>query len=444
MVPGGYELDEETPNHACSPSSPGFGKAGYEQFFPQIVSPRIEPAMPLSTIPEATEDFRQGKAVIIVDDEDRENEGDLAVAAEKVTPEHIAFMARHAGGLICMPIVAARLDELEIEPMVTHNTSRLGTAFSVSVEARHLVTTGISAYDRAATIRHILNPDAKPSDFAKPGHTFPLRAVEGGVLKRAGQTEASVDLARLVGLYPAAVICEIMKPDGTMARMPDLELFAKEHGLTIIAIRDLIAYRRRNEKLVERRASARIPIDGRDWTMHAYEDVITQEVHVALVLGDIASNPEEPVLIRAHSACLTGDIFGSQRCDCQAQLQAAMEQIGREGRGAVVYFSTHEGRGIGLLDKLRAYALQDEGLDTVEANEALGLPVDTRDYGIGNQILFDLGARKLRVLTNNPRKYHGIEGFGLEVVEQVPIRVEPNPQNRRYLETKRDKLGHLL
>jgi 3,4-dihydroxy 2-butanone 4-phosphate synthase / GTP cyclohydrolase II len=400
--------------------------------------------MPLSTIPEAVEDYREGKAVIIVDDEDRENEGDLAVAAERITPEHIAFMARHAGGLICVPIISGRLDELEIEPMVTHNTSRLGTAFSVSVEARQLVTTGISAYDRAATIRHLINPDARPADFAKPGHTFPLRAVDGGVLKRAGQTEASVDLARLSGLYPAGVICEIMKPDGTMARMPDLEVFAQEHRLRIIAIRDLIAYRRRNEKLVERMASARVPIDGRDWTMHAYEDVITDEVHVALTLGNIGADPERPVLVRAHSACLSGDVFGSQRCDCQAQLQAAMTQIAAEGRGVVVYFSTHEGRGIGLLNKLRAYALQDQGMDTVEANEALGLPVDTRDYGIGNQILYDLGARRLRVLTNNPRKYHAIEGFGLEVVEQVPIRIDPNPENRRYLETKRDKLGHLI
>ncbi len=399
--------------------------------------------MPLATIPEAIDDFRAGRFVIIVDDEDRENEGDLAVAAEKVTAEHITFMARHAGGLICMPIVASRLDELEIEPMVAHNTSRLGTAFSVSVEARHLVTTGISAHDRAATIRHLLNPEAKPGDFAKPGHTFPLRAVEGGVLRRAGQTEASVDLARLAGLYPAGVICEIMKPDGTMARMPDLELFAKEHGIKIIAIRDLIAYRRRTEKLIERKVSSRLPIAGRDWVIHAYEDVISREIHVALVLGEVGP-PDQPVLIRAHSACLTGDVFGSMRCDCRAQLEAAMQAIAAEGRGIVVYFSHHEGRGIGLLDKLRAYNLQDEGMDTVQANEALGLPVDTRDYGIGNQILYDLGVRRLRILTNNPRKYHGIEGFGLEVVEQVPIRIEPNPHNERYLRTKKEKLGHLL
>jgi 3,4-dihydroxy 2-butanone 4-phosphate synthase/GTP cyclohydrolase II len=402
--------------------------------------------MPLATIPEAIQDFKAGRFVIIVDDEDRENEGDLAVAAELVTPEHISFMARHAGGLICMPCDGERLDELEIEPMVTHNTSRLGTAFSVSVEAKHLVTTGISAYDRAATIRHILNPDAKPQDFAKPGHTFPLRAAPGGVLKRAGQTEAAVDLARLAGLFPAGVICEIMNADGTMARLPDLETFAGAHDLKIIAVKDLIAHRRRNEKLIERRASAPIPIGERIWTAHAYQDVITEEVHAALTLGDIdpQQHPQEPVLVRGHSACLTGDVFGSQRCDCQAQLQAAIEQIAREGRGVIVYFSTHEGRGIGLIDKLRAYTLQDEGLDTVEANEALGLPVDTRDYGIGNQILYDLGVRRMRLLTNNPRKYYGLEGFGLEVVEQVPLKTPPTAHNRRYLETKKQKLGHAL
>lgn len=401
--------------------------------------------MPLATIPEALNAYEKGTFVIIVDDEDRENEGDLAVAAEKVTPDQITFMARHAGGLICMPIVAQRLDELEIEPMVAHNTSRLGTAFSVSIEARHLVTTGISAYDRAATIRHVLNPAAKPTDFAKPGHTFPLRAAEGGVLKRAGQTEAAVDMARMAGLYPAGVICEIMKPDGTMARMPDLEEFSKDHGIPIIAIRDLIAYRRRNEKLVERKVTSKLPIDGREWTIHAYEDVITKEVHLALVLGDLDKHdPNAPVLIRAHSACLTGDVFGSLRCDCRAQLEAAMEAIAQEGEGVILYFSTHEGRGIGLIDKLRAYNLQDDGLDTVEANEALGLPVDTREYGTGNQILYDLGVRKLRILTNNPRKYHAIEGFGLEVVEQVPIRTAPTPHNERYLRTKKEKLGHLL
>jgi 3,4-dihydroxy 2-butanone 4-phosphate synthase / GTP cyclohydrolase II len=398
--------------------------------------------MPLATIPEAIADYEDGKFVIVVDDEDRENEGDLCVAAQLITPEHIMFMSRHAGGLICTPLLGSRLDELQIEPMVMHNTSRYGTAFSVSIEAKELVTTGISAYDRAATIRHLLNPDARPQDFAKPGHTFPLRADEGGVLKRAGQTEAAVDLAALAGLYPAGVICEIMNEDGTMARLPDLEKFAAAHNFKIIAIKDLIAYRRRNEKLVRRRVVTRIPIDGRPWEVHAYEDVLTQDVHLALVLGEI--DPDQPVLLRAHSCCLTGDVFGSQRCDCGPQLDAAMEMIAQEGRGVVLYIGNHEGRGIGLINKLRAYNLQDQGLDTVEANEALDQPADSRDYGIGNQILYDLGVRKMRVLTNNPRKLIGIEGYGLEVVEQVPIRISANRHNARYLKTKKDKLGHLL
>ena len=398
--------------------------------------------MPLATIPEAIDDYRQGRFVIIVDDEDRENEGDLAVAAEKVTPEQITFMSRHAGGLICMPIIGERLDELGIEPMVQRNTSRLGTAFHVSIEARQLVSTGISAYDRAATIRHVLNPDAKPGDFAKPGHTFPLRAAQGGVLTRAGQTEAAVDVARLAGLYPAGVICEVMKDDGTMARMPDLETFASEHGIKIIAIKDLIAYRRRNERLVQRRATARVPIDGREWLAHDYEDLVTGEHHLALTLGEISA--EDAVLVRGHSECVTGDVFGSQRCDCGAQLEKAIAMIAAEGCGAVLYIRHHEGRGIGLLDKLRAYALQDDGLDTVEANEALGHPPDKRDYGIGSQVLYDLGIRKMRLLTNNPRKFYGLEGFGLEVVEQIPIRIRPNRYNSRYLKTKKEKLGHLL
>src|SRR5438132_4007275 len=398
--------------------------------------------MALATIPEAVADYEDGKFVIVVDDEDRENEGDLCVAAQLVTPEQIAFMSRHGGGLICTPIVARRLDELQIEPMVMNNTSRYGTAFSVSIEAKELVTTGISAYDRAATIRHLLNPDARPQDFAKPGHTFPLRAAEGGVLKRAGQTEAAVDLAALAGLYPAVVICEIMNEDGTMARLPDLERFSATHGLKIIAIKDLIAYRRRNEKLVRRRVVTRIPIGGREWQVHAYEDVLTQDVHLALVLGEIDSS--QPVLLRAHSCCLTGDVFGSQRCDCGPQLDAAMETIAQEGSGVVLYIGNHEGRGIGLINKLRAYNLQDEGLDTVEANEALDQPADSRDYGIGNQILYDLGVRKMRVLTNNPRKLIGIEGYGMEVVEQVPIRIKANRHNARYLMTKKEKLGHLL
>ena len=398
--------------------------------------------MPLATIPEAVEDFKAGKFLIIVDDEDRENEGDLAVAAGLVTPEQIAFMAKHGGGLICMPCIAERLDELDIEPMVTHNTSRLGTAFSVSIEAKHLVTTGISAYDRCATIKHVLNPAAKPSDFAKPGHTFPLRAAEGGVLMRAGQTEAGVDLARLGGLFPAAVICEVMNDDGTMSRMPDLEKFAKDHQIKIVAIKDLIAYRRRNEKQVECLAVTQIPNRFGTWRAFAYEDVLRKENHLALVMGEI--DPQKPVLIRVHSECLTGDVFGSLRCDCQPQLDKAMEMIQAEGTGVVLYIKHHEGRGIGIVEKLRAYALQDSGLDTVEANEALGLPVDRREYGIGSQILADLGVRKMRILTNNPRKYTGVEGFGLEVVEQVPIKIKPNPHNERYLKTKKEKLGHLL
>jgi 3,4-dihydroxy 2-butanone 4-phosphate synthase / GTP cyclohydrolase II len=398
--------------------------------------------MPLATIPEAIADYEDGKFVIVVDDEDRENEGDICVAAQLITPEHIMFMSRHAGGLICTPLVSSRLDELQIEPMVMHNTSRYGTAFSVSIEAKELVTTGISAYDRAATIRHLLNPEARPQDFAKPGHTFPLRAAEGGVLKRAGQTEAAVDLAVLAGLYPAGVICEIMNEDGTMARLPDLERFSATHGFKIIAIKDLIAYRRRNEKLVRQRVVTRIPIRGREWQVHAYEDVLTQDVHLALVLGEIDSS--QPILLRAHSCCLTGDVFGSQRCDCGPQLDSAMETIAQEGCGVVLYIGNHEGRGIGLINKLRAYNLQDDGLDTVEANEALDQPADSRDYGIGNQILYDLGVRKMRVLTNNPRKLIGIEGYGMEVVEQVPIRIKANRHNARYLQTKKEKLGHLL
>jgi 3,4-dihydroxy 2-butanone 4-phosphate synthase/GTP cyclohydrolase II len=398
--------------------------------------------MPLATIPEAIDDFRDGKFVIIVDDQDRENEGDLVVAADLVTPEHISFMARYGGGLICMPCLSTRLDELGIEPMVTHNTSRLGTAFSVSVEAHHLTTTGVSAFDRAATIRHIIDPAAKPSDFAKPGHTFPLRANPGGVLQRAGQTEATVDLARMAGLYPAGVVCEIMKLDGSMARLPDLERFGDEHEIKIISIEDLIKYRRQHEKLVERRVDARIPIGEDIWRAVAYEDLITGEAHLAMVLGEI--DPAEPVLLRAHSRCLTGDVFGSLRCDCRPQLEAAVAAIAREGRGVILYIGNHEGRGIGLIDKLRAYNLQDQGMDTVEANEALDQPADSRDYGTGYQILHDLGVRKMRILTNNPRKLYGVDGYGLEVVEQVPIVIEPNPHNARYLQTKKDRMGHLL
>jgi 3,4-dihydroxy 2-butanone 4-phosphate synthase/GTP cyclohydrolase II len=401
--------------------------------------------MGLATVPEAVADFVAGKFVIVVDDEDRENEGDLVVAAELVTPKHISFMTHHGSGLVCMPVVAKRLDELGIAPMVERNTSRLGTAFSVSIDARETTTTGASAQDRAATIRKVLDPQAKASDFSMPGHTFPLRAAEGGVLTRAGQTEAAVDLAVLGGLYPAGVITELMKSDGTMSRMPDLQRFADEHGIKIITVAQLIAHRRRNEKLVARRVEAVIPIgekNPRDWKLYAYEDVLRHENHLALVLGEI--DPDRPVLLRAHSECLTGDIFGSLRCDCGAQLHAAMEAIAEEGVGVILYIRHQEGRGIGLLDKLHAYNLQDEGLDTVEANVALGHAADKRDYGIGSQILYDLGVRKIRLLTNNPKKIYGLEGFGLEVVERVPISVQSNPRNERYLKTKRDKLGHLL
>jgi 3,4-dihydroxy 2-butanone 4-phosphate synthase/GTP cyclohydrolase II len=400
--------------------------------------------MGLATVPEAIADFKAGKFVIVVDDEDRENEGDLVVAAQLVTPEHVSFMTHHGSGLVCLPIIAKRLDELGIAPMVEHNTSRLGTAFSVSIDAKDITTTGASAYDRAATIRKVLDPAAKPSDFASPGHTFPLRAAEGGVLTRAGQTEAAVDLAVLAGFYPAGVITELMKTDGTMSRMPELEKFGAEHGIKLITVEQLIAYRRRNEKLIARRVEATIPIgeEPRMWKLYAYEDVLRHENHLALVLGEIDSN--KPVLLRAHSECLTGDIFGSLRCDCGAQLHAAMETIAADGTGVILYIRHQEGRGIGLLDKLHAYNLQDTGLDTVEANEALGHPADKRDYGIGSQIIYDLGVRKIRLLTNNPKKIYGLEGFGLEVVERVPISVKSNPHNERYLKTKKDKLGHLL
>jgi len=399
--------------------------------------------MALATISEAVADLEDGKPIIIVDDEDRENEGDLCVAAQLITPQHITFMSRHGGGLVCTAMIAGRLDELQIEPMVNLNTSRYGTAFSVSVEARDLVTTGISAYDRAATIRHLINPDARPQDFAKPGHTFPLRAADGGVLKRAGQTEAAVDLTRLAGLYPAGVICEVMNDDGTMARMPDLERFSAEHGIKIVTIKVLIVYRRRNEKLVVQRSVAEVPIDDRLWKIYVYEDITSHEEHVAVVLGEI--DPDRPVLVRAHSECLTGDVFGSMRCDCGAQLQAARRLIAEEGSGVIMYIRYHEGRGIGLAEKLHAYRLQDEeGMDTVEANEALGHPADKRDYGVGAQILYDLGVRGMRLLTNNPKKIYGLGGYGLEIVEQVPIKIEPNSYNERYLRTKKEKLGHNL
>ena len=397
--------------------------------------------MPVISIDQAIGEFKQGRFLIVVDDEDRENEGDLAIAAGFVSPEAITFMATHGRGLICTAMETGRLDELGIEPMVGRNTAPLGTAFTVSVEARHKVSTGISAEDRANTVRTLVDPDAKPADFAKPGHTFPLRARDGGVLVRAGQTEAAVDLARLAGIYPAGVICEIMRDDGTMARMPDLEKFSTKHGINIVTIKDLIAHRRRWEKLVTLQAEAKLPTEYGIFTIRGYEDTVTGETHVALVMGEVS--PDQPVLLRAHSECLTGDAFHSLRCDCEQQLHQAMEMIAAEGNGVILYLR-QEGRGIGLINKLKAYELQDQGMDTVEANEALGLPVDKRDYGIGAQILADIGVQKIRLISNSPRKYYGIESFGLEIVERIPLVIEPNEHNLRYLRTKSTKLGHIM
>ena len=397
--------------------------------------------MGLSSIAEAIEDIKAGKFVIIVDDEDRENEGDLALAAEKVTAKAINFMAKHARGLICLPVTGKRLNELGIPLMVGDNTSKFSTAFAISVDAKYGTTTGISAADRAQTIKVMIDPATKPDDLARPGHIFPLQAREGGALVRAGQTEAIVDLAKLAGLYPAGVICEIMNEDGTMARLPQLEVMADKFGIKIITVADLIAYRRRHEKLVHRVAEAKLPTKYGEFTAIAYKSDIDPDEHLALVLGDITTG--EPVLVRVHSECLTGDVFGSLRCDCGEQVALAMQNIAKEGRGVLLYMR-QEGRGIGFHNKMRAYALQDKGLDTVEANLSLGFAPDLRDYGIGAQILVDLGLHKIRFLTNNPKKIIGFEGYGLKVVEQVPIITTPNPYNRAYLETKRKKLGHLL
>ena len=397
--------------------------------------------MGLAIIPEAIEDIKAGKFVIIVDDEGRENEGDLALAAEKITPEAINFMAKHARGLICMPIIGKRLEELHIPLMVQDNTSKFGTAFTVSIEAKHRVSTGISAHDRAATIKAVLDPDTKPEDLARPGHMFPLVAREGGVLVRSGHTEAVVDLARLSDLYPAGVICEILSEDGTMARLPQLDDMAAEHGIKIVSVADLIAHRRRHEKLVQRVAEASLPTRYGDFTAIAYKSITDPDEHVALVKGDIST--DTPVLVRVHSECLTGDIFGSLRCDCGDQVTLAMQSIAQEGRGVFLYMR-QEGRGIGFHNKIRAYALQDQGMDTVEANEMLGFSPDLRDYGIGAQILVDLGLKDIRLLTNNPKKMVGLDGYGLRVVESVPIIAEPTPYNFRYLEAKQNKLGHRL
>jgi len=395
----------------------------------------------LGRIEDAIEDIRQGRFVIIVDDENRENEGDLAIAAEKVTPDVINFMAREGRGLICLPMIGERLDQLGVPLMVQENTSKNCTAFTVSIEAKKGVTTGISAGDRARTIAVVLDPASTASDLARPGHVFPIRAREGGVLARAGHTEAIVDLARMAGLYPAGVICEIMNEDGTMARVPQLERVAEQYGLRIIAIRDLISYRCRHERLVKRVAEAKLPTRYGEFLAIAFKSSVDTNEHVALVKGDVTNG--SPVLVRVHSECLTGDVFGSSRCDCGDQVGLAMNLINQEGRGVLLYMR-QEGRGIGFHNKLRAYELQDKGMDTVEANLALGFPPDLRDYGVGAQILADLGLHKIRLLTNNPRKVIGLESYGIEIVETVPVIVPANPHNARYLRTKQEKLGHHL
>ena len=399
--------------------------------------------MPFSSIPEAIEDFRNGKMLVVVDDEDRENEGDLTIAADKVTPEAINFMARFGRGLICLPMTAERLDELRVPLMVRdeQNSTKFGTAFCVPIEAKVGTTTGISAADRARTVRAAIDARTRPEDLARPGHMFPLRARPGGVLERAGQTEAAIDLARLAGLYPAGVICEVMNEDGTMSRVAQLEPFCAEHGIRLITIRDLIQHRMRNERLVRKIAEASLPTSYGEFRIHAFESRIDGEHHVALVMGDVRA--EDPVLVRVHSQCLTGDIFASSRCDCGGQLHTALERIAAERRGVLLYLR-QEGRGIGLVHKIMAYQLQDQGKDTVEANEALGFKADQRDYGIGAQILVELGIRRLRLMTNNPRKFVGLEGYGLAIADRVPIEIPPSDDSRRYLKTKKEKLGHLL
>jgi 3,4-dihydroxy 2-butanone 4-phosphate synthase / GTP cyclohydrolase II len=402
----------------------------------------IQPASIFATVEEAVEEIRGGRMVIVVDDVDRENEGDLILAAESATPDALAFMIRHTSGVVCMPIVGDRLDELNIPLMVSGSADIQRTAFTVSVDVARGTTTGISAADRAATIRAVIDEATKPSDLVRPGHVFPLRYREGGVLKRAGHTEAAVDLARLAGMYPAGVLCEIVNEDGTMARLPDLVRFARRHGLRIISIADLIRYRRRSEQLVRRVAEARIPTIYGGFRAVAFESTVDDRVHVAMVMGEVGDGTD--ILVRVHSECLTGDVFHSMRCDCGTQLDDALGKMGAAGRGVLLYIRGHEGRAIGLPHKLRAYSLQEDGRDTVEANVELGFEPDPRDYGIGAQILHDLGVRTMRLLTNNPAKRAGLEGYGLSIAERVPLETTPTPENLAYLRAKREKLGHLL
>ncbi|HKF91337.1 MAG TPA: bifunctional 3,4-dihydroxy-2-butanone-4-phosphate synthase/GTP cyclohydrolase II [Acidimicrobiia bacterium] len=398
--------------------------------------------MPFTTIENAIDAIARGEAVVVVDDANRENEGDLIIAAEKTTPDTMAFMVRHTSGVICMPLEGTRLDELQLPMMVAENTTAYRTAFTVSVDAKRGTTTGISAADRTTTVHALIDPQTRPDDLARPGHIFPLRYREGGVLKRAGHTEAAVDLARLAGLSPAGVLAEVVNDDGTMSRLPELERFAAEHGLAMISIADLIRYRRHREKLVRRISEARIPTKYGEFTAYVFESLLDGTEHMAFVRGEVAGKPN--VLVRVHSECLTGDVFGSIRCDCGLQLDLALERVAEENEGVIVYLRGHEGRGIGLGHKLRAYTLQDQGRDTVEANVELGFPIDSREYGIGSQILVDLGITTMRVMTNNPAKYGGLEGYGLEIVERVPLRSRPTDENIAYLRAKQEKMGHLL